>query len=129
MITKAMYIERRDESLRALDLEIASLMDYAARATADLAVKYDAAINRLQEMRDQAAKKLQGLHVVSDTGWLGDDATLSMEEAWTDLRNAVLAAITATYCEAGRRTPRQHALVGPLHSQRARRIASRASCH
>lgn len=104
-------------------------MDCADRDTADVAVKYFEAINRLQAMRDTAAEKLCELHAVSDIGWMGDDATLSMEVAWTDLRNAVLAAITTTYCETGRRTHRQHAVSGTPHADRARRIASRASCH
>lgn len=126
MITKAMYIERRGESLKVLELEIARLMDYTDRVTAEVAVKYFEAINRLQAMRDTAAKKLRELHAVSDAGWMGDDATLSMEDVWTDLRNAVLAAITTIHCETSRSNTQttRHQQPTPRQSRSTNRFAN-----
>jgi hypothetical protein len=102
MITKAMYIERRGASLRALDMEITGLTDYADCATADVALNYYEAIQGLQTTRDNAEKMLRKLHTVSDTAWALEDATTGVEDAWNELRNAVFVAISTTYCEASR---------------------------
>ena len=129
MITKATYIARRGASLNALDLEIARLTDYADKATEDVAANYYAAIHGLQATRGKAETMLQELHDVSDTAWAGEDPTMGMEDAWRELRDAVIAAISVTYCEASRRPPGRHAIGGPHQNNRARRIAPRGSCY
>lgn len=126
MITKATYIARRGASLNALDLEIARLTDYA---TEDVAVNYYAAIYGLQATREKAETRLRELHAVSDTAWVGDDPTMGVEDAWRELRDAVIAAISTTYCEASRRPSGRHTIGGPHHNNRARRIAPRGSCY
>ena len=133
MITKATYIERRGASLRALDMEIARLMDYADEATGEVTNKFYAVSNCLQTTRDKAAKKLRDLHAVSDMTW--KDAATGVEDAWKELRNAVLAAISVTYCEVisyhdvSPRPSEPHALEGPHQTYRARRIALRRACY
>lgn len=129
MITKATYIAKRGASLRALDQEIARLTDYADNVTEDVAVGYDKVIHGLQMTRDNAAKKLRELHSATDTAWAGEDPTMGVEDAWNELRDAVIAAISTTYCEASRRTSRRHAIGGPHANHRARRIAPRGSCY
>ena len=129
MITKATYIARRGASLNALDLEIARLTEYADKTTENVAVHYYEAIHGLQATREKAESRLRELHAVSDTAWAGDDPTMGVEDAWRDLRDAVIAAISTTYCEASRSPPRRHAFGGPHHINRARHIAPRGSCY
>lgn len=129
MITKVSYIERRTASLRTLELEIARLMDYADRVAADVAVKYYEAISGLQATRDKAAKSLRELHALSDKAWEWEDATSGVEEAWSDLRNAVTAAISATYGDTGRRPNGQHITDNSHLTYRPRRIAPRGACY
>ena len=129
MITKATYLERRDTSLRAFEMEIARLTDHADRATADVADDYYEAIHRLQASHDKAAKTLRELDAVSDHAWQGKDSAADVEEAWGELREAVVAAISTTYCEASRRLPGRHTTAGPHQAHRARRIAPRGACY
>ncbi len=129
MITKANYIERRTASLRALELEIARLMDYADRVAGDVAVKYYEAINVLQATRDKAAKMLRELHAVSDKAWAWEDATSGVEDAWTDLRSAVISAIATTYGDTNRRPSGQHVTDDRHQTYRTRRITPRGSCY
>ena len=129
MITKANYIERRTASLSVLELEIARLMDYADGAAANVAVKYYEAINVLQATRDKAAKRLRELHAVSDKPWAWEDATSGVEDAWSDVRSAVIAAISTTYGDTSRRPAGQHVTDDPHQTYRPRRIAPRGSCY
>ena len=99
MITSEMYIERREASLRALDVEISRLTDYADGADADVALNYDEVIHHLETTRDRAAKQLQKLGVVSCEESARAEALRDMEHQWRELRNAVLVAISATYRE------------------------------
>ena len=129
MITKASYIERRGASLRALDLEIARLTDYADKVTAVVAVKYYEMIRSLQTTRDKAAKKLRELRAVGDESWVEGDASTGVEEAWSELRIAVLAAISTTYFESNHNPPAPRASDGLHQAYRARRIAPRGACY
>lgn len=99
MITKATYIERRHTSLKALDVEIARLADYAERVTPNAILRYDMAIRRLQRTRNKAALKLRELRSLRGATWATEEATADAEHAWRDLRRAVLVAISATYDE------------------------------
>ena len=129
MITKANYLERRDTSLRVLELEIARLTDYADRAKADVADKYYEAIRSLQATHDNAAEMLQKLHAASDESWMQEDAATGVEEAWRELREAVIAAISMTYCEANRRSSRRHAANVSNQTNRAHRAPPRGACY
>lgn len=129
MITKAAYLERRGASLRALDLEISRFTAYADRATADVSVKYYEAIKALQAARDKAAKRLRDLHVSTSSAWMWEEAAAGMEDVWSELRNAILAAISTTYCEASSRPSDKHALDVSHQTNRVRRIAPRGSCY
>lgn len=129
MITKATYIAKRGASLRALDQEIARLTDYADNATEDVADKYFAVIHDLQATRDKAVRMLRQMHSGNDKAWMREDATTGVEDAWNELRDAVLAAISTTYCEASRKPTERHTLEGPHHINRIRRIAPRGSCY
>ncbi len=129
MITKATYLARRGASLRALDVEIARLTDYADRVAADVAVKYYETINVLQATRDKAAKMLRELHAVSDKAWAWEDATSAVEDAWSDLRSAVVAAISTTYGDTSRRPAGQHVMNDSHQIYRTRHIAPRGSCY
>ena len=129
MITKANYLERRETSLRVLELEIARLTDYADRAKADVADKYYEAIRSLQATHDNAAEMLQKLHAASDESWMREDAATDVEEAWRELREAVIAAISMTYCEANRRSSRRHAANVSSQANRAHRAPPRGACY
>ena len=129
MIVKATYLERRDASLRAFEIEIARLTDHADRATADVAGDYYEAIRRLQATHDNAAEMLRKLRVVSEESWMREDAVTDVEEAWRELREAVVAAISTTYREASRRPPARHTIDGPHQANRARRIRPRGACY
>ena len=129
MITKANYLERRETSLRVLESEIARLSDFADSATADIAGGYYEAIRRLQATHDNAAEMLQKLHVVSEESWMQEDAATDVEAAWSQLRDAVVAALSTTYCEASRRPPARHTIDGPHQANRARRIRPRGACY
>ncbi len=99
MFTKAMYIEKRGASLRALEVEIDRLTDYACQAPADVALDYCDVIHDLEISRDRAAKKLRKLVAVSGEVVAWADALRDMENAWRKVRNAVVVAISATWCE------------------------------
>ena len=129
MLTKASYIEGRGESLRELDLEIARLSDYADKVTTDVAAGYYKAIHGLQATHEKAEAMLEELSAFSDSAWEGENPTMGVEDAWNDLRDAVIAAISTTYCEASRRPSRRHAADCPRHVDRARHIAPRGSCY
>lgn len=129
MITKATYLDRRDTSLRVLELEIARLTDHADRAKADVADKYYEAIRGLQATHDNAAEMLRKLHVANEDSWMWEDAVTDVEQAWGDLRDAVVAAISTTYCEASRRPPARHTIDGPHQANRARRVRPRGACY
>lgn len=129
MITKAIYIERRTASLRALELEIAQLMDYADKVAAEIAVKYYEAIHGLQATHDNAVTMLRKLHASSDKAWAWEDATSGVEDAWSDLRSAVIAAIATTYGDTDRRPAGKHVTDDPHQAFRPRRIAPRGSCY
>ena len=129
MITKATYLERRDSSLRVLELEIARLTDFANAATADDASKYYEAIRGLQATHDNAAEALKKLHAVNEDSWMWEDAAMDLEQAWGDLREAVVAAISATYGEAHRRPPGQHTAYVSHQANRARRTHPRGACY
>jgi hypothetical protein len=101
MTTKAMYIARRNTSLRALNEEITRLMAFANESSVELAIELEVAIEGLLATRDQAENKLRLLDDVDDSVWMDDRATADLEDAWGDLRGAVLVAISTTYCEAG----------------------------
>ncbi len=100
MLTKTDYIETRCDSLRTLETEIDRLTDYANEATADVAAAFYEAIAQLQLARTRAIAKLRELQMANGDTWKRDDATIGVEAAWNDLRNAVLVAISTTYCEA-----------------------------
>ena len=85
--------------MRALDVEIRRLTDYADGADADVALNFYEAIQGLETTRDRAAKQLQKLGVVSCEERARAEALRDMEHRWRELRNAVLVAITATYNE------------------------------
>ena len=129
MIVKAAYLERRDASLRAFEIEIARLTDHADRATADVAGDYYEAIRRLQATHDNAAEMLRKLRVVSEESWMWEDAATDVEEAWRELREAVIAAISTTYCEANRRSSRRHAANVSSQANRAHRAPPRGACY
>lgn len=129
MMTKTNYIAKRGASLKALDQEIARLTDFANNATADIADKYFAVIDNLQAKRDKAAKMLRQLHSGNDKVWMQEDVAAGVEDAWNELRDAVLAAITTTYCKASRRPTERHRLEGPHRINRIQRIAPRGSCY
>ena len=97
MMTKSTYIERRGASLRALDVEIDRLTDYADGTTADVALNYYEAIQGMKTMRDKAAKQLRKLGAVSGDEWKSAEALRDVEHEWRALRKAVLVAISATY--------------------------------
>ena len=128
MITKTRYLERRGASLRALELEIDRLTDYANKVTTDVASGYYKAIHGLQATHEKAEAMLEELSAFSDSAWVGADPTMGVEDAWNDLREAVIAAISTTYCEASRRPETRHAAGGPHQIQRVGRIAPRGSC-
>ena len=115
--------------MKALDQEIARLTNFANNAAADVADKYFVVIHNLQAKRDKAAKMLRQLHSGCDKVWMREDAATGVEDAWNELRDAVLAAITTTYCEASRRPTERHRLEGPHRLNRIRRIAPRGSCY
>ncbi len=100
MLTKADYIETRCNSLRALETEIDRLTDHANEATVDVAVVFYEAINQLQLTRVRAIAKVRELQMSNGETWRRDNATIGVDAAWNDLRNAVLVAISTTYCEA-----------------------------
>lgn len=129
MVTNTTYIERRVASLRALDMEISKLTDYADGATGAVAVTYYGAIHALQETRDKAAASLRELNRVSHITWLREAATADVDDAWKEVRSAVHVAITTTYCEVIRRPSGQHATDGSLPINRVRRIAPRGACY
>jgi hypothetical protein len=124
MITKTTYIAKRSASLNALDQEIIRLTDYANNATADVANTYFAVIRDLQAKRDKAATMLCQMHSGHDISWKQESATTGVEDAWNELRDAVLAAITTTYYDARRQTSKPHRFDGP---HRIRRNAPRGS--
>lgn len=97
MFTKAMYIEKRGASLRALDVEIGRLTDYADGAAADVALNYYEVIQGLETTRDNAATKLRKLGAVSGEEWASAEALRDVENQWRELRKAVIVAISATY--------------------------------
>lgn len=99
MFTKAMYIERRGASLRALDTEINRLTDYADRATGDVALEYYEAIQELETSRDRAVKMLLKLGSLDSEAVANADAMRDMESSWRQLRSAMVAAISATGSE------------------------------
>ena len=129
MITKTSYLERRGASLRALELEIARLTDYANKVTTDVAAGYYKAIHSLQATHEKAEAMLGELREVSDSAWEGENPTMGVEDAWNELRDAVIAAISTTYCEANRRPVARHATGDPHQIQRVGRIAPRGSCY
>lgn len=129
MFTKAAYIEKRRAALRALDQEIARLTDFAGRASDDEAGMYYEAIDGLLVSRDHAAKKLRELRAASDKSWEWEDATTGVEEAWKELRNAVLIAIAATYGEAERRMPQHQPGHCQLRAARVGRISPRGAMY
>jgi chromosome condensin MukBEF ATPase and DNA-binding subunit MukB len=96
MLTKAMYIERRGASLRALDTEINRLTDYADRADDDVALEYYEAIQGLETSRDRAAKMLLKLGSIDAEVVANADDMRDMERYWRELRNAVVNAISTT---------------------------------
>ena len=97
MMTKSTYIARRAASLRALDVEIGRLKDYADEATADVALNYYEVIQGLETTRDNAAKHLRKLGEVHGEEWESAEALRDVENEWRELRKAVLVAISATY--------------------------------
>lgn len=99
MFTKAMYIERRGASLRALDVEISRLTDYADHAAVDVALEYYEAIQGLETTRDRAAKTLRKLGEISAVEVTCANAMRDMENSWRELRNALVVAISATCSE------------------------------
>ena len=102
MVTRTTYIEQRRVSLKALDREIARMTHYQCGVTTDAALQYDQAIRGLQVSRDKAAKMLQAMRAPDGEALTCEDATQGMENAWGDVRTAVLAAISATYGDACR---------------------------
>ena len=129
MMTKANYIERRDTSLRVLEFEIARLTDYADKAPADVADRYHEAIRGLQATHDNAAVMLRKLHVVSEDSWMWEDAATDVEAAWGELREAVVTAISTTYCEATRRPSGRHTVSVSDQANRVRNIRPRGACY
>ena len=99
MFTNAMYIESRGASLRALDVEIGRLADYADRASGDVALDYYEAIQGLETTRDKAARTLRKLGEVSGEEVACANAMRAMENSWRELRSALIVAISATGTE------------------------------
>ena len=118
MITKAKYIARRGASLKALDREIVRLTLYANRATADEAGNYRIAIDILQGTCDRATKMLRELHANTDGAWVVEEATTDVENAWNELRNALFAAISTTYCDSSRSPSEERPKYGRPHDER-----------
>jgi len=56
-------------------------MNYANKSTGEIAFKYYELIHGLRATRDKAARKLRELHTVSETAWIGDEATKGVEDA------------------------------------------------
>ena len=85
--------------MRALDVEISRLTDYADQADGDIAIEYYEAIQGLETTRDRAAKTLCQLGAISDEAVIWSDAMRDMEKSWRELRNSLIAAISATGSE------------------------------
>ena len=64
-----------------------------------LTSKYNKAIQRLQSIRRLAARRLRELQQSDECAWNDGKALLGVEQAWDELRSAVLLAISATYAE------------------------------
>lgn len=99
MIAKTTYIRRRDASLRALDLEIIRMKSLADIRPEIITSKYKKAIQRLHSTRDVAARKLRELQQSGEYEWNNGEASYAVEQAWDEIRIAVLYAISATYAE------------------------------
>ena len=105
MIAITTYIQRRTASLRALDQEIARLTRHACLAPGEFAPHVFDAIEGLQATRENATIRLQELRTGGTDNGNFDEAMSNVEEAWDEMRTAVLAAISSTYFNPEVRTP------------------------
>ena len=84
--------------MKALDLEIARLaacVDVENHFEGFLA--HDDVIDGMRAARDNAAQKLRELEELSDGEWALGQAMQAAEDSWSEVRKAVLAAISASY--------------------------------
>lgn len=107
MIAITTYITRRGASLKALDREIVRLTKHACLTSGEISPHISEAIQGLQATRDNAATRLQELRTVGTDEWSLDEAMSNVEEAWNEIRTAVLIAISSTYLEPKVRIPSQ----------------------
>lgn len=126
MLTKAAYLEKRRAALRALDQEIIRLTDFADGVTEE-AVMYHAAIDELLVARHKASEKIQQLRMAGDKAWVWEDEVTGVDEAWKELRRAVVNAISATYGEACRPVPSLYVASSHVRTGRIGCIAPRGA--
>ena len=106
MLTTDAYLQRRSKSLSALDTEIARMTEFGNQSDAVNDTDFWEAIERLQLSLDAAAEQLREL--VFDCGPESEvpateRSVAGVEQAWGEIRVAVLGAIAVTYANSEER--------------------------
>ena len=100
MLTTATYLQRRSKSLSVLGTEIARLTEFASQSDAVNDTDFREAIERLQLSLDAAARQVRELAFgcgPESEVHATERSVAGVEQAWGEMRGAVLAAIAVTY--------------------------------
>lgn len=85
------YVEKLSAQMVEWDNQIDRLKDKAASATADSKADYSQAIAALQQKREEAALKLQGISAASEEDW--EDLKKGTDQVWGEVRSILRDAV------------------------------------
>jgi len=85
------YVETLSAQMVEWDNHIAQLKDKAQSATPETKTDYSGAIAALQQKRDEAAQKLQGISAASDDEW--EELKTGTDQVWGEVRSILRDAV------------------------------------
>ena len=88
------FVEKLSAQIVEWDIQIDRLKDQSETATAEAKLACSKAVSALQMKRDQAAKKLQGIGMVSEDDW--EDIKDGAEQIWNEAKGFLRDVIKKT---------------------------------
>jgi chromosome segregation ATPase len=85
------YVEKLSAQMMEWDTEIERLKDKAESSTPESKSDHSEAIAALQQKRDEAAQKLQGISAATDDEW--EDLKTGTDQVWGEVRTILRDAV------------------------------------
>jgi len=88
------FVEKLSAEIVAWDVQIDQIKNEMERATAEAKHEHSKTIFALEQKRNQAAEKLQGISVASEDEW--EDIKVAAEQIWDEVKTLLRDTIKKT---------------------------------